>query len=170
MESTINLNFVQLFHFIAILFTGLVAGLFYGYDCSVIKGLGNLKNEAYLQSFQSINKAIQNPYFFVSFMGCLLVLPFASWLCFKSSNPFSFYFMLSATIVYFIGVLGVTILGNAPLNEQLAKFTIASATENEIALMRKIFEKSWNSYHTIRTVASIAAFTLTILSLIRQKQ
>jgi uncharacterized membrane protein len=170
MESSINSNFIQLFHFIAILLTGLVAGLFYGYDCSVIKGLGNLKNEAYLQSFQSINKAIQNPYFLGAlWAACRCCLLQAGYVL-KAATHFLFYFMLSATIVCFIGVLGVTIFGNVPLNEQLAKFTIALATENEIALIRKTFEKSWNSYHTVRTVASIAAFTLTILSLIRQKQ
>lgn len=169
MESSINIILVQVFQFISILLTGLVAGLFYGYDCSVIKGLGNLQNEVYLQTFQSINKVIQNLYFFISFMGCLLVLPVASWLCYKNCGSVTFYFLLSATIIYFIGVFGVTIFGNVPLNEQLSKFPIASATENEMALMRKTFEEAWNKYHSIRTIASIVAFSLSILSLMKQK-
>ena len=74
MENSISLSIVQFFQFNAILLTGLVAGLFYGYDCSVIKGLGNLQDDHYLQLFQSINKEIQNPYFFVSFIGSMLVL------------------------------------------------------------------------------------------------
>lgn len=169
MENSINFNLNDLFQLISIFLTGLVAGLFYGYECFVIRGLGNLKNEVYLHSFQSINKEIQNPYFFVSFIGCLLVLPVAGWLCFKSCDYFSFYFLLSAAITYFLGVFGVTIFGNVPLNNELAKFSIDSATENEIVLMRKTFEATWNKYHFIRTVASIAAFTLTIISFIRQK-
>jgi uncharacterized membrane protein len=169
MESQINLNPAQLFQFIAILLTGLLAGLFYGYDCSVIKGLGNLQDDAYLQAFQSINRAIQNPYFFMSFMGSLLVLPVASWFGYNNYNAVTFYLLLSASFVYFIGVFGVTIFFNVPLNEQLANFSTSTATETEIAVMRKVFENSWNRYHTIRTAAAIVAFTLTILSLLLQK-
>lgn len=157
----------QLLQIAAILLTGLLAGLFYGYDCSVIKGLGNLQNDAYLQAFQSINKAILNPYFFVSFMGCLLVLPVASWLSYKSGA--SFYLLIAASLVYFIGVFGVTICCNVPLNEQLANFQLSSATENEISAMRKTFEHSWNTWHRIRTIAAIGAFGLTILSLLKLK-
>jgi len=164
-----NLNLVQLFHFAAVLLTGLVAGLFYGYDCSVVNGLGNLENDVYLQSFQSINKIIQNPYFFVSFMGCLLVLPFATWVSYGNSGPATFYLLLSATIIYLMGVFGVTIFFNIPLNEELAKFSISTATENEISTMRKIFENPWNKYHAIRTVSSIISFSLTIISLLKFK-
>lgn len=169
MENSIDLNPVQISQFAAILLTGLLAGLFYGYDCSVIKGLGNLQDEVYLQSFQSINKAIQNPYFFISFVGILLVLPVSSWLSYSNSNLASFYLLLSATLIYFIGVFGVTIFGNVPLNEQLANFSISTATEAEISAMRQTFEKPWNTYHTIRTIASIISFGLAILSLIKQK-
>ncbi len=55
---------MQIFQFVSILFTGLIAGLFYGYECSVIKGSKTLHDGAYLQLFQSINRAIQNPHFF----------------------------------------------------------------------------------------------------------
>ncbi|MES2747370.1 MAG: anthrone oxygenase family protein [Bacteroidota bacterium] len=170
MENSININFVQLFQLITLLLTGLLAGLFYGYDCSVIKGLGNLQNDTYLQSFQSINKAIQTPYFFISFMGSVLALPVSSWLSYRNYNVESFYLMLAASLVYFIGVFGVTVFCNVPLNEQLANFSISSATEIEIKAMRKAFEKPWNDYHTLRTDASIVAFCFAILSLLTQKK
>lgn len=167
MENSLNITLVQLLQIAAILLTGLLAGLFYGYDCSVIKGLGSLQNDTYLQAFQSINKSIQNPYFFLSFMGSLLVLPAASWLSYKQGA--AFYLLLSASILYFIGVFGVTVGCNIPLNDRLANFQLSSATESEISLMRKTFEHSWNTWHRIRTVAAVAAFGLTILSLLKQK-
>lgn len=167
MENSLNITLVQLLQIAAILLTGLLAGLFYGYDCSVIKGLGSLQNDTYLQAFQSINKSIQNPYFFLSFMGSLLVLPVASWLSYKQGA--AFYLLLSASILYFIGVFGVTVGCNIPLNDRLANFQLSSATESEISLMRKTFEHSWNTWHRIRTVAAVAAFGLTILSLLKQK-
>lgn len=167
MENPMNVTHLQLLQFTAILLTGLLAGLFYGYDCSVIKGLAHLPNDAYLDAFQSINKAIQNPWFFLSFMGSLLILPLASWLSYRHGA--TSYLLLSASLLYFIGVFGVTVGCNIPLNEQLANFQISTATESEISLMRKTFESSWNTWHRIRTFAAIGAFSLTILSLLKQK-
>ncbi len=167
MENSLNLNTVQIFQFAAVLLTGLLAGLFYGYDCSIIKGLGKLPHAVYLQSFQSINRSIQNPYFFTSFIGSLMVLPIAGWLSYSAGNSVSFYLLLAATLVYFIAVFGVTIFCNVPLNERLANFSIATATESELAAMRQVFEKPWNRYHTFRTIASIISFGLAILSFIK---
>ncbi|MES2513751.1 MAG: anthrone oxygenase family protein [Bacteroidota bacterium] len=169
MENPLNLNVLQIVQVIAILLTGLVAGLFYGYDCSVVKGLGNLPDDLYLRSFQSINRSIQNPYFFFSFMGSLVTLPTAAWLNYKNCHLATFYLLLSATVVYFIGVFGVTLFCNVPLNERLANFSISTATTTDLSAMRQTFEKPWNNYHTVRTIASVISFGLTILSLIRQK-
>lgn len=65
--------------YVAIVFTGLAAGLLYGYDCSVIKGMKNVPDHTYVQSFQSINHAIQNPYFFLTFFGAVAALIIALW-------------------------------------------------------------------------------------------
>jgi uncharacterized membrane protein len=169
MESSININLFQLLQLITVLLTGLLAGLLYGYDCSVIKGLGNLQDALYLQSFQSINKAIQNPYFFISFMGSLIVLPVATWFSYGKYTPAAFYLLLSATLLYAIGVLGVTIFGNLPLNNLLEKFNILTASQNDMATVRQTFENSWNKYHTIRTAAAVLSFCLTIIAVIKQK-
>ena len=166
MESLLSFSPTQFSQFTAILLTGLLAGLFYAYDCSVTKALGDLDDDTYLRSFQSINHAIQNPYFFASFMGSLLALPLATWLVYKNGDPTAFYLLLCATLVYATGAFGVTVFGNVPLNEQLAKFPISTATAAEMEGMRKVFEKPWNTLHTIRTIASIVSFGLAILSAI----
>lgn len=158
----------NLFQILAVLLTGLLAGLFYGYDCSVIKGLGNLSDKEYLNAFKSINKAILKPYFFLSFMGCLVVLPFAAWLSYKGTSPISFCFLLAAMIIYFISVFGVTVFGNIPLNNLLEQFDISTASAEAIEAMRQKFENSWNVFHHIRTYAAILSFLLTIISLIKK--
>lgn len=71
------LSFQNIIIFLTILFSGLVAGLFYAYSCSVNPGLKALSDVEYLIAMQSINRAIQNPYFFCSFMGLLLCFPYA---------------------------------------------------------------------------------------------
>lgn len=157
------------FQFLSVLCCGLIAGLLFGYACSVNIGLKSLANSEYLKAMQSINSAIQNPYFLTVFLCLLFILPVTSFLKYKEMTNTSFYFILMATVIYFVGVFGVTIFCNVPLNEQLAKFDISTATNNEIATMRQTFENSWNSYHSIRTFASIISFGLTILSVLKTK-
>jgi len=163
------MNLYQLCKIMAILLSGLVAGLFYGYQCSVNKGLGQLGDKEYLLGFQSINRVILNPMFFVSFIGCLVCLPIVCWLSYRIGDRTSFNFLLIAMVIYSLGVFGITIFGNVPLNETLAKFNINMASVKELNLQRKAFEPLWNKYHLIRTIAAILTFILTILSLIKIK-
>jgi uncharacterized membrane protein len=157
-----------LFQIAAILLTGLIAGLFYSYDCSVIKGLGSLPDAEYLSAFKAINKAILNPYFFMSFMGSLLVLPIAAWLNYKEGGTTSFYLLIAATLVYVAGTFGVTILGNVPLNNLVDRFDITTASQMNIQALRQKFEGSWNTLNHIRTYANILSFLLAILSLAKR--
>src|SRR5688572_10813811 len=96
--------------------TGLIAGLFYAYSCSINPGLGRLPDEAYLTAMQSINKAILNPVFFISFMGTLILLPLCTYLHYRQPVSPKFILLLIATALYLVGVFGVTIFGNVPLN------------------------------------------------------
>ena len=64
--------------FLSVLLSGLIMGLLYGYACSVNPGLNKLSDAEYLRAMQSINTAIQNPVFFISFMGTLFILPVTS--------------------------------------------------------------------------------------------
>lgn len=155
--------------FTSTLLSGLVAGLFYAYSCSVNMGLKSLSDQEYLKAMQSINRAILNPYFFISFMGLLVVYPVTAYSLFKIEPSASLYLMVSAAAIYFIGVFGVTIFGNVPLNDQLDNFVISEATTDEIAALRKLFENPWNSLHAVRTTASVISFGLTILSVFYQK-
>lgn len=174
-EKNDSMNFYQITQLLATLLTGLIAGLFYAYQCSVIGGLGQLGDKAYVMAFQSINKVILNPWFFASFMGCLLVLPLASWLSYGlpagqagSGTQGSFYFLLVATLVYFVGVFGVTIFGNVPLNETLANFNVETASAKELFSLRQSFEIAWNKYNLIRTLAAVLSFLLCILSILKK--
>lgn len=155
--------------FLSVLLSGMVAGLFYGYSCSVIPGLGNLSNREYLKAFQFINKAILNPYFFTSFMGTLIILPVTAWVNYSKVSDTSFYFLLAATIIYCVGVFGVTAFGNVPLNNSLTHFDINPASELAVSQKREAFEKLWNHYHSIRTIASVLTFSLTVISIIANK-
>ncbi len=150
----------QLVFILSTLSTGLVAGLMYAYSCSINPGLGRLTDHEYLTAMQSINRAILNPLFFMTFMGTLVLLPVSAWLSYDTSR---FGYFLAATIVYAIGVFGVTIAGNVPLNEALDKFNIGTASPEQLSAQRSLFEQKWNMFHAIRTVANVLSALLAIL-------
>jgi uncharacterized membrane protein len=165
--NTISLQNISLT--IAVLLSGLLAGLFYGYVCSVNIGLGRLSDLEYLRAMQSINSAILNPLFFLSFLGVLLLLPIVTWSAYTTDPSIHFYLLLSATVIYLIGVFAVTIIGNVPLNEALANYNFDGAMEQELLSCREAFESPWNTLHLIRTVASVLTFFLSLLSIITAK-
>lgn len=146
--------------------TALIAGLFYAFSCAVNPGLAKLSDEGYLAAMQSINKEIQNLLFLTSFMGTLLLLPVSTWLQFRAGITDSFWLLLAATFVYTIGVFGLTMLGNVPLNQALDRFSLSSASVKEMAMQRERFENPWNRFHCIRTIASVLTVILVIAALI----
>lgn len=143
--------------------TGLIAGLFYAYSCSVNPGLGRLPDAEYLGAMQSINRAILNPVFFITFMGTVVLLPLSAWLSYQGQPSRQFWYFLAAAIVYIVGTFGVTIGGNVPLNEALDKINIAGASAEELARHRRLFEAKWNMLHNLRTIANIISALLAIL-------
>jgi uncharacterized membrane protein len=145
--------------------TALVTGLFYGYSVSVNGGLHRLNDSEYVKAMQSINAVIQNPLFFVSFIGPVILLPLAAFLQ-RDSNSMQFALLLASSVIYIAGSFGLTMVGNVPLNVRLAKFDASKSSGNEIVQARAGFEKSWNRLHAIRTIASIAATVLIFVAVL----
>ena len=147
--------------------TALIAGLFYAYSCFVVLGLGKLSDTEYLKAMQSINREILNPVFFISFMGTAILLPISTFL-YRAQSPV-FILLLLATLAYLIGVFGVTIVGNVPLNDQLDKFDIVNSTKEAIKQMRDNFENRWNLLNNVRTVFSVISILLVVCACVWNK-
>jgi uncharacterized membrane protein len=145
--------------------TALVSGLYFGYSVSVNGGLHRLGNSEYIRATQSINAVIQNPFFFVSFIGPVILLPLAAFLQ-RDTNSMQFALLLASSTLYVAGSFALTMVGNVPLNVRLAKFDASKASGNEIAQARAGFEKPWNRLHAIRTIASIAATVLIFAAIV----
>lgn len=145
----------------------LIAGLFYGWSCSVIPGLLRIENKEYVSAMQSINKAILNPVFFAGFIGTLFLLPICSYCHFTKPASLRFWLLLAATLVYTAGVFAVTMFGNVPLNDKLEMFDIESADAEKISLARKNFEVSWNNFNLIRTIFAILTAVLLIIACVQ---
>lgn len=149
--------------FVTTVLVALIAGLFYSYSCSVNIGLGRLPDDQYLAAMQSINVAILNPVFFLSFIGSLIMLPLSAWLTYKAQYVTQSNYIITAAAVYIIGAFGVTIFGNVPLNDQLMQFDLSDASAAEIKHQRMLFEMPWNRFHAIRTFCSILSLALVVM-------
>lgn len=148
--------------------TALISGLFYAYSCSVMPGLARLSDASFLQAMQSINRAILNPLFFISFMGTLLILPISVW--FFREQATVFYLLLGASLLYFGGVFLVTIMGNVPLNNLLDGADLGKLDESGLSSLREKFEPGWNAYHRIRTIASFVCMVLVAYAAIESRK
>ncbi|AZB07577.1 DUF1772 domain-containing protein [Chryseobacterium sp. G0162] len=148
--------------------TALIAGLFYAYSCSVVLGLGKLPDAEYLKAMQNINREILNPVFFMSFMGTAILLPVSTFF-FRGEQPV-FILLLLATLAYLIGVFGVTVVGNVPMNDQLDQFDISGSAVEAIKQMRENFESRWNFLNNIRTGFSVVSIILLVCACIWHKE
>jgi uncharacterized membrane protein len=88
-----------------------------------------------------------------------VLLPLATFLS-RDAEGARFALLLSASVVYIVGSFGVTVAGNVPLNEKIARADASAGA----AAARAAFERPWNRLHTVRTVASIAATVLVFVA------
>lgn len=136
--------------------TALIAGFFYAYSASVVRGLGELGDAEYVAAMQAINDTVRNPVFALSFFGALLILPLAAALHAPGGSARSRW-LIAAAALYVVGGFGVTFAFNVPLNDQLAALDLASASPAQIADARADYEGTWNAWNAVRTIASTLA-------------
>ena len=149
---------------IAILFTGLMAGIFFTWSNAVKPGIGKLSDLEYLTALQSMNRVILNNTFKLVFIGAVIAVAFVPIFYFNLYPKNIFWLFISALIIYWFGAFGVTIFGNIPLNEILDKCNLESMTLSEIKALRTSIEAKWNNLNLIRSVSSFITFILLIFS------
>ena len=142
--------------------TGLMAGVYYGFSVAVNPGLARLPAPAYIAAMQAINEVIVNPVFAASFFGAPLLLPLAAALYAGRALSRRFRLLVAASGVFLVGSLGVTVVGNIPLNDALAAFPLATATPEQAAEARARFVRPWNRWHDVRALASALALVLSV--------
>ncbi|WP_242121580.1 anthrone oxygenase family protein [Aestuariivivens sediminicola] len=153
---------------LSILFTGLTAGLCFTWSNSITPGIGRLDNLGFLQSFQTMNRAIINPSFLIVFF-CPVILLFINAFTHRNACPVTFWSFILAAILYFLGIGLITVFKNVPLNELLDKSILENLSRVELEELRAKFEQPWNRWHIQRTIASFTSFALLLIGLIYTK-
>ncbi|HEX2448600.1 MAG TPA: anthrone oxygenase family protein [Methyloceanibacter sp.] len=150
--------------FLCAIGAGLIGGLFFAFSSFVMTALGRVQPAAGISAMQSINVAVLNPLFFAAFFGtaalCVVALIVA---LMRWSEPGAGY-LLAGGLLYLIGTILVTMAGNVPLNNKLARVRPDSS---EGAQLWTQYLSTWTAWNHLRTIASLAAAASFILALVR---
>ncbi|MFG2788844.1 DUF1772 domain-containing protein [Streptomyces sp. NPDC048419] len=125
---------------------GLIAGVYYIFACCVMPALARSDDRVYVEVMRDINDVIQNPVFFLSFMGALLLTAVSAWQL--RDRPYRWWVWVGLA-AYALGFL-TTVAVNIPLNDDLAHMTDPTAA-------REHFEDPWVAWNVVRAVLSTAA-------------
>jgi uncharacterized membrane protein len=136
--------------------TGLVAGLLFGYACTVMPALSRADDRTVVEVMQRVNVAILNGWFLTCFVGALVFGALAIVLHLDPGHRPVLPWAAAATALYLVA-LGVTAAVNVPLNDQLAAAGDPAAIA-DLAAVRLRFEDRWVLWNVVRTVAATGAF------------
>jgi len=142
---------------LGVLGAGLLGGFFFAFSNLVMPALGRISPAAGIAAMQSINVVVQNPVFFLAFFGTPVVgAGLALYGIFNPGRGGSMLLLVAGLLVV-VGMFGVTVAFNVPMNETLASMdpsAAASATYWQDYLTR------WTMWNHVRTVTCLAACVL----------
>ena len=132
-------------------------------------GLSNLNDKEFIRAFQVTDAVIQNnqPIFMLTWIGSIVSLLSTILTSIISFGLSDTWLVVLFSVVYLLGVQGITIAIHIPLNNQIQKVLIEALNDEAITDERVKFERKWNFFNNIRTSISISVtlILLIILSL-----
>ena len=137
--------------------TGLSAGLFYAYACSVMLALRGADDRTFVDVMQRINVAILNGWFALSFGGALVLGVLAAALQLGGDRRSVLLWTVAAVVLYGVQ-LAITFRVNIPLNNELDAAGDPGRIA-DLAAVRERFEATWVRWNVARAVVSTAAFS-----------
>jgi uncharacterized membrane protein len=149
---------------LALLGSALIGGVFFAFSSFIMKALARVSSSEGIAVMQSINVVVINPSFIGTFMGTALLSIVVIVLVLMDGIQPATMFFIGGAVFYFVGTFLVTMLGNVPLNNQLAN---ASATNPDAAVLWMHYLDRWTMWNHVRTAAAIVASLLFTLGLVR---
>src|SRR5882757_2345629 len=141
---------------VGVVLTGLLAGVYYGWAVSVMPGMRQSSDRTAVEALWQMNRAIQNPVFFLSLAGA----PIASlWLLIRARRGGSSEYLRWIAAGFALNALGLLITAafNIPLNNTLDKAGDPARVSN-LAAARDNFENPWIAWNIVRRIVTTAAF------------
>ena len=144
----------------------LVAGFLFAFASIVMPGIKSLNDREFIRSFQVIDGVIQNnqPLFVAVWMGSVVASVAAAGLGFGQLDGAQRLLLISAPLVYILGVQVSTFTINVPLNNRLQALNVEALDAAALKTARMDFEPRWTLWNLVRTpFASLASVLLIVL-------
>lgn len=148
------------------LLCSLVAGFLFAFAVVIMPGIGNLGDREFVRAFQEIDGVIQRgqPLFGLVWLGSAVALVAGLVLGVGQLAGLERILLVTAAVMYLLGVQAPTLMVNVPLNNAIQSLKIAEAGEAALRSARETFEARWNFWNAIRTVmATLAVAALLVL-------
>ena len=148
----------------AVFAMGLVAGLYFFSLNAVMPALTAADDRTLVDAMQQMIDKIENPAFFLTFLGAPLLAGIALSQARSSDSAATAPWIIAGLVLYGV-MLVVTFAIHLPLNEDLQNAGDPATIEN-LAAVRDDFVTPWVAWEIVRTVASIAAFGSLVWALV----
>ncbi|WP_344073315.1 DUF1772 domain-containing protein [Streptomyces crystallinus] len=134
---------------------GLMAGLFFAFDVSVMPGLAKGDDRTYATAMQNINAVIDGsgPFALV-FIGALVLTAWAAFRALRKGRRETGWWLLAATLCYAAALL-LTVGINIPLNNKLADLGHPGPSTDYSVI--EDFKGTWETANIFRTLLCLTA-------------
>ncbi|GAA3171632.1 MULTISPECIES: anthrone oxygenase family protein [Streptomyces] len=147
---------------LGVLGTGLTAGVFFAFSTFVMRGLAALPPAQGVAAMQAVNVAAVSPAFMLLFLGSAVLCAVITVVTFVLWPDEGTVELFVGGALYLVGTFGVTVVGNIPRNEALARLEPGSA---EAAVHWPVFVREWTVWNHVRALASAGAALSYLLAL-----
>lgn len=143
---------------VAAMTTGFTASVFVHWSKTIVPGLGEVDDRAFVASFHALDAAITIPLFLgVGFLGALLSTGLAASLHLHPEQR-RILIWIAAALVCYLAALVITFGVHEPLNQTLTT-PGERATDADFAAARAgLDEARWTAWNTVRAITSTVAF------------
>jgi uncharacterized membrane protein len=139
----------------ATLTMGLVAGVFALYAHTIMPGLKKTDDRTFVTAFQSLDRAIINPWFMAGGFAGALLFTLAAALTHLGHDALPW--IVAALVLYVIAFV-ITIAVNVPLNDAIKAAGDPDRIRDLAAVRERFDESRWAAWNLVRVVTSTTAF------------
>jgi uncharacterized membrane protein len=148
--------------FLCALGCGLNGGVFFAFSTFVMASLAQLPPGEGINAMKAINVKAVTPVFMSLLFGTAVLCAVAIVMALVSWDAPGALLVLLGGAIYIAGTIVVTMLGNVPLNNALARVMFVDAAG--VALWTK-YLRDWTRWNHVRTIACTMAMALFITAL-----
>lgn len=141
-----------------ILALGLMAGFYFAWSFSGANGFAQTRPQVYVEAMQAINEAVRNAWFGAAFFGAIPLGLIAILFGGRPARPWA----AAALALYALG-FAVTVLGNVPMNREMAGWSPAAPPAGIEAFLDR-----WTLLNHLRLGLSTLAFAIALPGLWKQ--